>query len=265
MKLSTLSPVAVALVAGLTLFKNPLLAQDPRRPAPPPALTALQAVEEVKRQTVLRDLARVVEVSGEFGAPAPRVWKVVAHDPRSPSAMSDFTVKGVRVDDQGVNREFYPDRLPEGFFELSRVTIDSSDAFKIADREAANARLGFDRLSYRLRAREFSLDPVWTVSLFNKEDEITGVVELSAVNGKVLRTVWYYRNPETGTMRILDSAWPPLARVADTPAPPPPPPQPKTPVPPPSVPAPAPAPAPQPLPPPPPTPPGVEPSPIPPR
>jgi hypothetical protein len=97
---------------------------------------------------------------------------------------------------------------PEGFFSLARIKVDSGQAFRIADKEAGLAHVGFDTLDFRLRTREFTEDAVWTIKLRNADDEIVGNVDISASTAKILRAVWYYRDAATDTVRILDTAWP---------------------------------------------------------
>lgn len=197
-----------------------LHAQEPYRPQTPGALLA---AETLQRQVLDHSFERLVEISGKGGNPIPRAWTVVSHDARSPSTLLEYVVRGRKVEPRGETNTFYPKAPPEGFFLVSRVTVDSEQAFLIADKEAGLAKVGFDSLDFRLRAREFSEEAIWTVRLHNADDEIVGNVDLSASSGKVLRSVWYYRDPATGTTRIADSSWPGTPRPAADPAPLPPP------------------------------------------
>ncbi|MES2709050.1 MAG: hypothetical protein V4726_20810 [Verrucomicrobiota bacterium] len=191
-------------------------AQEPYRPQAPGALLA---AETLRRQVPDHSFNRLVEISGKDGNPIPLAWNVIAHDPRSPSTLVEYVVRGRKVEERGETSTFYPRVPPEGFFVLSRVTVDSEQAFRIADKEAGLAKVGFDSIDFRLRAREFSEEAIWTVRLHDTDDEIVGNVDLSASSGKVLRTVWYYRDPASGTMRIMDSSWPGTPRPSAAPAP----------------------------------------------
>ncbi|RYD32508.1 MAG: hypothetical protein EOP86_15545 [Verrucomicrobiaceae bacterium] len=195
------------LSAAATLMTQ---AQEPYRPQTPGALLA---AETLKRQVLDRSFERFVEISGKEGNPIPNAWTIVARDSRSPSGLSEYVVRGRRVEVRGETNTFYPKVPPTGFFALPKVAVDSEKAFRIADREAGLAKVGFDSLNFRLRAREFSDDALWTVQLLDSDDEIVGHVDLSASSGKVLRTIWYYRDSEAEIMRIVDSAWPGVPKL----------------------------------------------------
>jgi hypothetical protein len=240
------------LLLPFLLCFTPLLAQESPPPASPPLPpTALDALSAFKVKTGREKVTGLVEMRGLHGTPTPVVWNVVVLDPRSPTRLEEFSIRGPRVEDRGPNREFYPEREPTGVFQKSKVEVDCAGAFRIADREAGAAMVGFDLIDYRLRCREFSDEPVWILTLRTNDGDIKGTVVLSAKNGKVLRTIWRRTGPK-GRPIPDDSALPAEFR----PPPPAPPPQPvlpdpfpaKTPVPDPN--APVPQPPPQPLPPP---------------
>lgn len=197
----------------LLLCAAPLAAQDTAQPP-----TALDALSAFKAWTGRAKLTGLVELRGTGGTPTPELWNVVLFDPASPTKLSEFRIRGQRVDDRGPNKDYYPQREPSGFFEFSKVNVDCAGAFRIADREAGKAMIGFDTIDYLLRCREFSDEPVWTLTLRTSAGVTTGTVSISAVGGKVLRTVW--RSP-AGEPRAIpdDSAVPAEFR----PAPPPPP------------------------------------------
>ena len=99
----------------------------------------------------------------------------------------------------------YAEGKPPTYFDVTRVKLDVDKAFEVANKEAAIAKVGFDRLDYSLRAREFSQEPVWTLRLVNEEEQLVGTVELSAESGRVFRTIWLRRGPEPGQIRVIDS------------------------------------------------------------
>ena len=197
----------------LLLCAAPLAAQEGTQPP-----TALDALSTFKVFTGREKLTGLVELRGTGGTPTPEWWSVVLFDPRSPTKLEEFRIRGTRVDDRGPNKEYYPQREPSGFFDFSKVNVDCAGAFRIADKEAGRAMVGFDVIDYTLRCREFSDEPVWTLTLRTRAGVATGVVSISATGGKVLRTVW--RRPAADARAIPeDSAIPAEYR----PAPPPPP------------------------------------------
>ncbi|HEX2747068.1 MAG TPA: hypothetical protein VHM91_03645, partial [Verrucomicrobiales bacterium] len=180
------------LLLSLLLLSRPLAAQEPA--ALPP--TALDALGAFKAKTGREKVTGLVEMRGTSGSPTPLVWHLVILDSRSPTKLEEFSIRGGRVEDRGPNREYYPDREPAGVFELAKVEVDCAGAFRIADREAGTAMVGFDMIDYRLRCREFSDEPVWILSLRTKDGDTKGTVTLSAKSGKVLRTLWFRAGPK---------------------------------------------------------------------
>ena len=189
----------------------PLAAQEPTQPA-----TAIEALTSFKNYSAREKLTGLVEVRGTGGVPTPAVWNIVLLDLRSPTKLSLAAVRGSHVEEKGPSKEFYPAQLPTGYFDMAKVNVDCLGAFRIADREAGKAMVGFDSLDYVLRARELSEDPVWELTLRAKNGSVAGTVTISAAGGKVLRTVWQ-RPGRDGRMFPEDSAIPQEFR----PAPPP--------------------------------------------
>jgi hypothetical protein len=206
------------LLFPFLLCLHPLAAQEAPRSAPLPP-TALDALSAFKIKTGREKVTGLVEVRGVNGAPTPLVWHVVILDARSPTKLEEFSIRGPRVDDRGPNREYYPEREPAGVFDLAKVEVDCAGAFRIADREAGTAMVGFDFIDYRLRCREFSDEPVWILTLRATDGDLKGTVTLSAKNGKVLRTLWRRPGPK-GRPFPDDSALPPEFRPP-VPVPPP--------------------------------------------
>jgi hypothetical protein len=191
---------------SLLLCAAPLAAQENNLPP-----TAIDALSAFKVTTGRDKVTGLVEVRGTAGTPTPEVWTIVVYDPRSTTKLEEFRVRGTRVEDRGPNKDYYPQREPSGYFDMGKVSVDCAGAFRIADKEAGRAMVGFDVIDYHLRCREFSEDPVWTLTLKTTAGVTTGTVALSAVSGKVLRTIW--RRP-AGEGRAFpeDSAVPPEFR-----------------------------------------------------
>lgn len=175
-----------------------------QEPQAPPLATALQAVGFAQGAT--GEFSRGVEITGSAGQPDPVVWTITSYDPKSPTMLREATVRNGVAKDRGASKEYYPKRQPDGFFLLRKVKLDSPDAFKVADKEAAGAEVGFDSIDYRLRCREFTDDPVWTLRLRDINGTVVGVIDMSAESGKVLRTVWVRRDPANSKPVVVDSA-----------------------------------------------------------
>lgn len=186
----------------------PVAAQDQAQPT-----TAIEALTAFKNYSARDKLTGLVEMRGTGGIPTPPLWNIVLLDLRSPTKLSHATVRGSRVEERGASKEYYPAQEPSGYFELSKVNVDCAGAFRIADREAGKALVGFDSLDYLLRARELSEEPVWILTLREKSGSVAGTVTISATGGKVLRTVWQ-RPGRDGKKFPEDSAIPAEFRPA---------------------------------------------------
>jgi hypothetical protein len=175
----------------------------------------MEAVAAFKAATGVTRLTNVVEIRGTGGAPTPAVWTVVVHDPASPTRLSEYSVRGPRVEDRRPCQLYYPKRVPEGYFDYGKVAVDSAAAFRAADREAGIARIGFDLIDYRLRCREFSDDPIWDVTMRTADGVALGTVSISNKTGKVLRAVWTRPGPR-GALAVAEDSAEPGARPLST-------------------------------------------------
>jgi hypothetical protein len=184
-------------------------------PGPPQAASAMEAVSTFRAITGITRLNQVVELRGARGAPTPAIWTIVVHDPASPTRLSEFSIRGPRVDDPKPSKDFYPARAPEGYFDFAKVTVDSRAAFRAADREAGIARIGFDFIDYRLRCREFSDDPIWDLTLRTSDGIALGTISISNKTGRVLRAVWMRPGPR-GALSIAEDSAEPGARPLST-------------------------------------------------
>jgi len=87
--------------------------------------------------------------------------------------------------------------LPTIPINLSKVAIDSRQAFALADQAARKAGIGFDAMNYQLRCRDLRNEPVWVLSPMDSARRAVGVVYISAITGETLRTVWHRPGPMT--------------------------------------------------------------------
>ena len=153
----------------------------------------------------------VVEMRGFDGIPEPPEWEVYIHDPSTRYLTREYWVGDREATNEGASDDFFPDRSPFGYFRVAELKLDSKAAFTIAEAEARKARVGFDKLNYFLRCREFSREPIWMLELIDASNDLVGKVYISGENGEVLRTVWVLRGsrgrPDGGPL-VLDSAAP---------------------------------------------------------
>ncbi|MFT5465256.1 MAG: hypothetical protein ACI8UO_000344 [Verrucomicrobiales bacterium] len=168
------------------------------------AFTALQQVEDRFGAFAVN---QIVELRGHRGQSQPESWNLIAYDRESPYLMRQFKIDRKRATDEGAYRDFYPDYIPDGFIQRSKLQVDSSGAFQVLVTEASHAGVGFDSASYHLRSREFSEEPLWRLTALDVDGYTVGRVDLSAATGTVLRTVWYFWDgSHRDAPRIVDSA-----------------------------------------------------------
>jgi hypothetical protein len=194
-----LQPIVLTLLAAALL--SPLAPAQGRDRGIP----AKAALERIAAKHSPKLTERIVSMSGKRGQSQPREWWIVVHDDRAPYRLRTMWVGDTRATDEGENDDFYPEQLPVGFANTAKLKIDSPAAFEILVAEASRAKVGFDSVDYKLRSIEFGDEPVWSLTARDARGRIAGRLMLSAFDGAVFRTVWYYKQP-SGYPRIVDSA-----------------------------------------------------------
>lgn len=189
-------------LSGLALAVTLLAPPAVRSEGQVPARFGLQQLEDRFGRPAI---SQIVEMTGTAGDPQPQAWRVTAIAPGRTDLLREFWIGDDRVTDEGLSDDFYPDRLPKGFLALDRMKLDSTQAFAMTEQAARDAGVGFDVINYKLHCREYTSEPVWTLTLLDREETIVGSVHLSADSGRLLRTVWMRRQPN-GRLVVDDSA-----------------------------------------------------------
>lgn len=170
-----------------------------------PQIPALDAISRVSEKHGVRYLAKIVEMKGERGQAQPTEWELIVYDPTNDYLLREFWIGDTRATNEGINYDYYPKRQPAGFINIAKLKYGSVEAFKVLDREAERAKIGFDSIDYHLRCREFTDEPIWTLTANDADGRRVGRLDLSALTGRVLRTVWSYREGRKVPL-IRDSA-----------------------------------------------------------
>ncbi len=147
--------------------------------------SAIQALKDAARPELLTGLA---ELKAKDGVPQPSEWIVLCNDPSTHGGVRELTI---------VNGHIVSERTPMGEFAgegdlphltITPTTIDSGVVFKIVDREAKTAHIGFDSINYILRVDAISGKPIWVVQIYKTASASPiGTIELSAETGEVLK------------------------------------------------------------------------------
>ena len=171
-------------------------------------VSALEGLQRIKTSFGDQAVANIVEMTGTKGQPQPREWWVLSHDARGPYRLSYYWADRSRATDEGHNDEVYSQSAPDGFIRFDKIKVDSTEAFKIANAEALKARVDFDRIDYKLRCREFTTDPLWTLTL-QFRGRYVGKLDMSGIDGTLYRAVWMRYGPQYSRgFEITDSAFP---------------------------------------------------------
>ena len=180
---------------------------QPRRENPAPTgITAMEALRRLTERYGSNALTHIIEMRGPNGQAQPDSWRVVAVDLGNAFLARTYFVNGRGVGDEGESKKFFPDNPPLGFVATSKLRIGSHDAFIALDKVAGAAKVGFDRISYRLRGKEGTNEPIWSLTALNRDGIAVGFVDVSGISGKVLRTVWLRRADSKTLPTIEDSA-----------------------------------------------------------
>ncbi|MEO0446758.1 MAG: hypothetical protein AAF191_11860, partial [Verrucomicrobiota bacterium] len=151
----------------------------------PSALEALRKLAERMYQQ-----PSIIELRGERGQDQPEEWTAIIFDGQSPNFGREFRIDGLTVSDEGIPRGLYPTHLPAGFMPQSELRVDSSQAFRTLNAEAAQARIGFNSVDYLLTAEGRNGGPLWRLAAVDVKGRTVGHVEVSGVDGQATRTVW---------------------------------------------------------------------------
>ncbi len=166
----------------------------------------MEALRRLGERFGKEPLSLIVEMTGLDGQTQPSSWKVVTVDLAKPFLTNTYAVDMRGQRDEGEGKALYPENIPSGFISLSKLAVGSYDAFIALDKAATEAKIGFDTIEYRLRAREGTNEPVWTMTAVDSDGLAAGVVDISGVSGKILRTVWLRRSGARSAPTVEDSA-----------------------------------------------------------
>ncbi|MEX1010148.1 MAG: hypothetical protein WEC72_02270 [Chthoniobacterales bacterium] len=160
------------------------------------ALTSVSASGQIDRQlpayealrTVGRDkgetwLGHLVEMRAVDGDPQPARWLLTFRDENARGGVREFAVMA-----QGVVSERTPvrgtDAAAASVMSARTLNLDSTGAFTAVNKQAAQAKVGFQSLDYLLQNQNGA--PVWIVRLFDTSRAEMGKIEISAKDGAIV-------------------------------------------------------------------------------
>ena len=163
---------------ALLLLVTPLRAQE--------NATAYEALGVVGAQLGRGALNHIVSITGTKGSPQPEKWKIVLEDSEGRG------VRELEIADGKIDSDDVPDRGMAGSSEgatinFSRLNLDSSGAFAVANHTADASHTAFATVDYALRTDERG-EPVWILKLLSRSSRPVGTIHIGATHGTVKRT-----------------------------------------------------------------------------
>ena len=144
--------------------------------------SAKQAISTLRSSEGSHVANNIVALTGRFGQDQPQEWEILA---RRGDEFAMFIVDSKAVQSWSKIRPKAPVKLA-----TKSMKIDSSSAFRIADKAAKKASIGFDSLNYDLKPRSDSPVPVWIVNLADTRGLTVGQLHIAADSGSILRSNW---------------------------------------------------------------------------
>jgi hypothetical protein len=166
-------------VAALLLLGSSVLAHGQQ--------TAYEALRVVGTQLNRAYVSHIIAVTGINGAPQPKTWQILIDDSRARGGIREVEVSNGRV-----TSERTPVRSSVGEtvgipIDTSRLNLDSSGAYTVAQHTAERSHIVFDAATYTLRNDERG-NPLWKVALQSRDGAAVGTIYIGANHGTVTRT-----------------------------------------------------------------------------
>jgi hypothetical protein len=193
------------LVASLALAA-PVFAQQEN----PSAYEAMRTIgTQLNRQAV----NRVVSVMGSEGEPQPRTWKILVEDKNAAGGVREFVIEDNRITSQRVPNRSVVGSTKGATIDVSKLNLDSTGAYSVAAHTAETSHVTFSLTSYTLRTDDRG-NPVWIVTLADRNNRPVGTIHIRASDGRVKRVEGMYQgrnmeqveeNPEVDNPPVVEN------------------------------------------------------------
>lgn len=146
--------------------------------------TAYQAMRSLAAHRGQKILSQVIELRGTDGAPQPSTWKIVLDDPVARGGVREFQVRQGNILSERTPVNEHAGVNP-ACVDVTKLNLDSSGAFTVAEAEARNQKVGFDSVDYLLRCSENGPVPEWVLRLTAQNKGLVGTLHIAADSGQV--------------------------------------------------------------------------------
>ena len=147
--------------------------------------SAYDALRTVGNQLNRDFVNHVISVSGIDGNPQPATWKIWIDDKSQAGNLREVVVTNGRVASQRMRPAV--GKANTATIDPSKLNLDSSGAYEVANRTADSSHVPFALVSYTLRTDERG-SPTWIVTLQNQNRRALGTIYVGATKGTVTRT-----------------------------------------------------------------------------
>jgi len=149
--------------------------------------TAYQALRAVGAERGADALKHVIELEGRGGVPQPVVWRVVLDDPSARGGVRELDVAHGKIVAEHTPVKAYSGTAAGALIDFSKLNLDSSGAFTVAEKEAQKAKIGFDSVDYTLRTGDGpDANPIWVIHVMDASHHSIGTMSLAADTGAIV-------------------------------------------------------------------------------
>ncbi|MEO8438775.1 MAG: hypothetical protein ABI540_01005 [Spartobacteria bacterium] len=149
--------------------------------------TAYQALRTVGTQLNREFVNHVISVSGTNGDPQPETWQVLLDDPKAQGGVREVEVSNGKISSERTPLRSAVEGSVGVTIDTSKLNLDSSGAFTIAQQTAQKSHVTFATADYTLRVDERG-NPVWILALQRQGGEPAGKIFIGANHGTITRT-----------------------------------------------------------------------------
>lgn len=138
-------------------------------------------------------------------------------DPEARGGIREFVVSaGVVLSERTPLRRSAPLDVTR-MLNFSRLNLDSDGAFKVAEKQAMDRKVGFNSVDYTLEPSPTSESPIWVLRLSDYMGAPVGTLTISAETGQVINAL--RMDPDARQTAVPRSTPAPQRSVAATPVP----------------------------------------------
>ena len=161
---------------------------------------ALQAADPAGAIACLQSLPAkyqngVLKLSADNANPNPDTWYLVVQSGGDDSNIHSLSMAGGQILSNRRSlgfREIFSQASPVA---MDKVTVDSRDAFEIAQRYAHANRMTVGSVSFALQQFGDSAVPVWSVWCYGRSGSYLGLMKILATDGTVVSNDAFPRKP----------------------------------------------------------------------